>query len=137
MRICIRQSNSQSFDLIAGLSSAEFDQEFKVNGQRLVQVREHLRAVNAKPTRRGNRKTTISWSATKEHASMHDAEAFLLEHEVSIPSAGTLVCIAEGSGQSAYELSDAALQSHVGQRIGVATLHQYIFVGGAFSRGDG
>ena len=137
MRICIKQNNSQSFDLIAGLSGSEFDEEFKINGQKLVQVCEFLRGENAKPAGRGNRKTTISWTATKEHSSLHDAEAFLLEHETTIPEEGTLVCIAEGSGQSSYELSNAELQSHDGSRIGVTTIHKYIFIGGKFSRGDG
>jgi len=137
MRICIRQNSSESFDLIAGLGSGEFEEDFKINGQRVVQVGEFLRAEDARPFGRGNRKTTISWAATKEHASMHDAESFLLEHEATIPSSGTLVCIAEGEGQSSYELSDAQLQTHDCSRIGVTTLHKYLFIGGSFSEGDG
>ena len=137
MRICIRQSNSQSFDLIAGLGESEFDEDFKINGQRVVQIGEYLRAENSRPFNRGNRKTTVSWAATKEHGSFAAAEAFLLEHETDIPDVGALVCIAEGSGQTSFVLSDAQLQTHDGSRIGVSTLHKYLFVGGRFSRGDG
>ena len=135
MKIAIQQSATKGFDLISGLSGSEFEEQFKINGQPLAQVREYLRGAKARPIRRGNVKTNISWTATKEHASLHAAEEFLLEHHASIPTTGSLVCTAEGSGQAAYTLSDAVLQTHTGERIGVTTIHEYVFVGGDFARG--
>jgi hypothetical protein len=136
MIIRIKQSATKFFELIGGLGTGEFEEEFKINGQPLVQVGEHLRAVNAKPYGRGNMKTTVSWTATKEHNSMQEAEAFQLLHHSEIPTTGSLVCTAEGNGRAPYTLSNAQLQSHDGSRIGVTTIHKYIFTGGDFAGGE-
>lgn len=135
MRVLYRQSNNRDFVLVAGVAETALMEDLKINHQRVVQVGEFLRALTAQPFARGNRKTTMSWSITREHADFRAAEQFLLSHSAEIPASGTLMLIAEGSGQKTYKLSNAELQTHESKRIGVTTLHTYTFIGGDFSEG--
>lgn len=133
MKILI-QTGSQSFDLCKGADQSENVEHFAINGRELVQEPEgFLRATKTKTFARGNTKTRVRFTITKEHADFRTCEEYILDHHATIPKTGSVKFIAEGSGQTERTLSDASLVSHDRDHIGVTSIHTYEFTGGDFS----
>ncbi len=104
----------------------------RVNGKRVIQIAALLRADASVTFNRKNTVTTIGFSITREHASVREAEAFLIQHEAEIPSSGIVefVCYDGDGGESSFYLETGFLEVTDATYIGCSTFHSYSLVGG-------
>jgi hypothetical protein len=103
-----------------------------VNGERVIQPADILRAASKKFFNRKNASTVIAFSVTREHSSVRAAEAFLIKHEAEIPDSGIIEVISyDGSGgeESAY-IPTGFLKTTEASYIGCSTFHSYTIIGG-------
>lgn len=63
-------------------------QGIRVNGQQITQEVEFFRAVARQFYARKNRASVVSFSVTRTHSSLREAEAFILTHYASLPDSG-------------------------------------------------
>ncbi len=120
--------------LCEGERSSQFPDRFAIDGKRLVQIREFLRADYAKPKGRGNRTHRIAFAVTREHANHRAAVEWSVAHEASIPESGQIQIIAEYRGRTTYYLWYGEVESCVlDPIIGCSTVHTYTLIGGKLS----
>lgn len=98
-----------------------------------VQVAEFVRAANARPLDRMNRRASVEFSVTRLHRDIITAQVFLVEHLEGMVWEGTLTIESRGtSGQRAERyVLNAVVESIRGNHIGATTVHQYQIIGGA------
>lgn len=83
----------------------------RVGGAQVVQEAQLFRALAAAWFARGNHSQTVSFSVTRAHNTVEDAEWFILTHYAALPKEGDLVfVIGTGAGERAVMLEDAVLQ---------------------------
>jgi hypothetical protein len=75
--------------------------DVKLNGKQLVQDAQFLRAVAAQPLARGNRVNQLSFTVTRQHASVAEASAYALTAFSSLPASGTATIICGALGETA------------------------------------
>lgn len=105
---------------------------FRLEAERSVQEGRLLRAAAAAFFDRANARTRVSFEVTRSHASVREAEAFLLNHEQALPPTGLAVFTAvndAGAATTRY-LADAVLESVEGSGAGTGTRHRYVLRGG-------
>ena len=104
----------------------------RVNGERAIQIAQILHAESAKTFNRLNSITTISFSLVREHASVREAEEYLIRHEADIPSSGAVefICYDENGGESSFYLDTGYLKTTEAYYTGCSTTHSYVIVGG-------
>lgn len=101
-----------------------------VANQRATQLMEYLRADERDVVARGNRGTTLSFSVTRQHAGIREAETFVVTHGAELPPEGLLTVTAAGSNGATAELyMDAVLESEEGRHIGCTTIFNYRLLG--------
>lgn len=96
------------------------------------QIAEFVRSASAQPINRGNRRTAISFTVTRQHQDHLAAQKFLADHLIAMVWDGILVMEFQGlvGGRVERYLPDAVVESAQGNHIGATTLHQYQIVGG-------
>lgn len=106
--------------------------QFKINGQRVSQVAQFLRAAAVRVFNRGNLQTTVTFAITRAHESLMAAELFILEHDLNLPPQGLVTFTAGGAETQETEryLADAMITVSDREYIGVTTIHHYTVVGG-------
>lgn len=107
--------------------------EFSLGGRRLVQEQQFLRAAAVSVLDRANLKTVIKFRVSREHASVQDAEYFLLSHYVDLPGSGTVTFAAKNSAgaEKRLKLAAAAIAVTDHSYSGCRTFHAYEISGGA------
>lgn len=100
-----------------------------------VQMAEFLRATNAKAYSRGNRKARLSFSVTRECASLQAAEAFCLTHPRDLQRADTVLIVAQGNRGAVTNLAigNAVVENVQCRQIGVTVQISYTLTGGAIT----
>ena len=103
-----------------------------IDGQRIVQVGTFIRAEEITPFARKNKKTTITFSVSREHNSIEDCGNFILTHAAELPFQGTLHMISIAAGGAEYEkiLPNATIISDRSRQMGQSSFHSYTFIGG-------
>jgi len=105
---------------------------FRLESARRVQEGTFIRAAAARFFDRANARTRVSFEVVRTHASVREAEAFLLGHERDVPGTGLAVFTALGdAGQAVTRyLPDAVVETIEGSGAGTSTRHQYVLLGG-------
>lgn len=118
---------------LAGANSYEEPNNFKLNGQRVVEIAEFLRAEYIKVFYRNNRKTSISFQTARLHANIQTAEAFVMDHESTVTVMGLLeiTLVSDKGAQTFRYINNAAVESvTLVSWTGITTIHEYSLVGG-------
>lgn len=76
--------------VLAGAKPEENPKDFRLNGQRVIQIAQFLRGETSEPIARGNTTCHITFSVTRNHGSIDAAEKFVLEHDLDVPDNGVL-----------------------------------------------
>ena len=105
---------------------------FRINGQRLTQTAQFLRAEAISVFDRKNHQTTVTFSITRLHESTQDAEVFILEHSTGLKHSGLIAFIAQGSHgrETVRYLQAACITVDDASYIGLSTRHNYTIIGG-------
>lgn len=108
----------------------------RMNGRRLVQQEDLLRAEEAFNAPRGNHRTTFSFTASRLHASVDEAQAFVTFHEADLPNQNDMVITTAG-GLLVLTLKGACLVESAGHHMGMTSVYDYTFVAGKPVKGTG
>jgi hypothetical protein len=100
-----------------------------LEGVRVIQLAQRLRAAGITPLYRQNRQNTFSGTVTREHATTAAAETFLLTHENSLPDQDTLT-IKSDADATLLTISNAVCVLCRTRYKGSSTITTYQFVGG-------
>lgn len=130
MRITIKPPGGKPFELAGHGPTAPAN--LRINGQTVAEAAEYLRAATVEVFDRGHRRTTITFSVTRIHASLETAELYLLKHETTLPRRG-LVEFEVWQGRGRAWWYDAVLIQSACSHQGVTSFHEYTLVGGAVS----
>ena len=105
-----------------------------IDDQVNVQIREFIRAAYAKPTNRKNKKTQVSFSVSRECASLTEAHSWQMNFHISCVREGTVYFIETtgGGATTTYQLKDAVLQFKT-LPVGVSRTIQFLCIGGELS----
>jgi hypothetical protein len=103
---------------------------FRINGQQVVQWRDLIRAISAKPINRKNRRVTLEFTTTVEYPTIDSAEAQLLGHflEGSKPLDADLVTVVAGragGAQSFYQYPAVVTALDAGYVVGRTVWFSY------------
>lgn len=101
----------------------------RVNGSRVIQDLLYFRANAQQEQDRLNRKTEVSFNATRVFTTPQAAEDFALQHEANMPQ--QLLDLKFVTADATYYLASCALVSMASEVIGSTTRHSYTFRGGA------
>jgi len=107
----------------------------QTSGPMAGQISEFLRAANIKARGRGNKRTAISFSVTRECASAQAAEKLCLTHLRDCLRSDTLICLAEGTQGQLDKLTIANVHiTDIGcAQVGLTVLINYSIVGGVLT----
>ncbi len=118
---------------LAGSTGFEEPSNFRLNGQRVVEIAEFLRAEYVKIFYRNNRKTTVSFQTARLHANIQTAEAFVMDHDATVTVMGLLeiALVSDKGAQTFRYIDNAAVESvTLVSWTGLTTVHEYSIVGG-------
>lgn len=117
---------------LAEMSGPVGVRDFKISNSRLVEPAQFLRAAATAFFDRKNLATTITFVVTRLHASVRDAEVFLLAHESEVPAGGLAAFTARSDdGQEVTRYLDAAIvEVTEAAYVGLSTRHLYTIKGG-------
>lgn len=106
--------------------------DLRIVERRLTQVTEFVRAVDISTFDRKNKQTTITFSVTRQHASIRGAGVYMLEHATKLPNRGLVTIEARDTNGSLTRryLKNAMISSVESRQLGVSTFHSYEIVGG-------
>jgi hypothetical protein len=102
---------------------------FRINGSRVLQISEFLRANHVRIRDRKNLRLTISFSVTRKHATVDECEAYVLTHAENVPGSG-LVKFTTRSGSLSRFLDASAIQTVDSSYDGLTSRHSYQMIGG-------
>jgi hypothetical protein len=106
-------------------------QNFRINGSRNIQEAQFFRATARSFYDRGNRKTEVTFDATRVFTSQLAAESFILMHETQFPGQGLVTFIAGATtGTASRYLQNAVVDSIASSLSGCTTKHSYRITGG-------
>lgn len=118
--------------VLAEMSGPVGVRDFKIVSTRQVEAARFLRAAAGAFFDRKNQVTTVTFAVTRLHASVRDAEVFLLGHESEVPAVGLVTFTARAAdGQEVSRYLDAALvEVAESAYVGLSTRHLYTIKGG-------
>jgi hypothetical protein len=120
-----------NFDLTPAIRGFKSVGGFALNGQRAVQTAGGLRADFVSHFDRGNRETVLQFSTHHEFATIEDAQAWLFDLELLLPTRGLLeVTMRAGNKTVRRWIANAVCPAYTARHIGLATLHTYEIRGG-------
>lgn len=105
-----------------------------IDGGRILQIDDLVRATHVSIKDRSNKSTTISFSVNREHKSYADAQVFCLEHNEELPGVGALrIDMRKDNGGLIARLCErAGLQGVRTYHKGCRTESSYVFICGEF-----
>ena len=105
----------------------------RVNGQRLSQVAEFLRAQYANPLYRQNSRAKLSFSVAVLHYTVTHAIQYLASQAIALSAETATTVVMKLGGTTILTLNNALVESDDGEISGLTTTHRYNCVGGYFS----
>lgn len=109
----------------------ESPSDLTVNGQRIVEGVPLARALAQRTANRGNAATTVSFTITRQHATVATAELFTLVHFGQLPAEGNVTfLLGEVAEETAVVLAGAVLEAVPRRHNGVTTITTYTLRGG-------
>ena len=126
MRITLHQT------VLATDASPARVRNFRIEAERSVQENRLLRAATAQFQNRANYRTRVSFEVVRNHASVREAETFLLGHGQDLPATGLAVFtgVNDAGAATTRYLSNAVIESLDGSGAGTTTRHRYVLRGG-------
>jgi len=112
-----------------GDASGPLAGSLSVNGQRVLQIVDLVRAASARIRDRGNRKTTVAFAVQRQYSSVGAAEFALLKHAAGLPD-GTADLAFTADSYGKVTLYDAALENVAATYSGCRATYTYTFRGG-------
>ena len=137
LKVTITPSGSPAVVLcdgpMLGEGSALGPSGLEINGERLRDERQIVRAAQRSFKDRANLKSTITFTVSREHSTITTAWAFAFTHYGDLPGQGSVLFEMgeEGGGVVRKELPDATLSITRHLVEGVRTRHWYTIEGGA------
>jgi hypothetical protein len=124
-----------NFVLCGGQTDDQYPEGVTLEGARVIQIAQRLRAASARPIDRGNKTVQVSFQVTREHETHRAACEYAIQHDTELPSSGLVAFqLEEPTGSSIVYLINGRLQRHVvSPIIGVSTVHAYTLVGGGWT----
>jgi len=106
--------------------------DLQINGRRIIQIAQLLRADEIKMFDRKNHQTTVSFSVSRLHSSVQASECFILEHSTGLPGQGLVTFVATDDNGRDVErhLQAACIEIDESRYIGRSTHHTYTVIGG-------
>lgn len=107
-------------------------QEFRKNNSLLVDPVDYVQGTEGGNFNRGNKRCRITFGGARQHASVQDAEYFVLRHDLDLPNEGTVVftAINAAGAEISTWLEDAVMESNESWHTGATSFHRYVIVGG-------
>jgi hypothetical protein len=139
--IHILYSQNRVWNLLgAAIDSQDVDavgpSNFRINHVDQLDVADDLlRAAVGRQWNRGNRMLSLSFSVSREHATLQAAQDYLLYHTINFPGENEMQCVItpHQTGAQSYYLSYPQLASSPGRQIGATTIHDYTVTGGTIT----
>ncbi len=100
-------------------------------GSAILQAQQRVRAANTALRDRGNLMSSLSFTTSRLHESLSEAEVFAATYDVVFPRTGTLRCYRE-TGEAVCQLANAVVAPPTRQVIGLTVLLSYSVSGGAW-----
>jgi hypothetical protein len=101
-------------------------------GDRKHDVIDALRQASPVPIDRIGRSTDFSFQVKRAHATLDDAENFILGLDAAIPSTGAVTVVTTGPSPVTVTIPNGAVLEHnLVQQQGATTFHKYRITGGA------
>jgi hypothetical protein len=116
--------------LAGGVSYGETPIDFKIFGQRSMQLIETIRAAEAKAIDRGNLSTRIEFRVRKKHDTTEDAQIYALSHASELHDLETTLTITAEPSNRIYLLPHAVMERVESDSNGNVSEHFYRIVGG-------
>ncbi len=118
--------------VLAEMSGPVGVRDFKINSTRVIEAVSFLRAAAGAFFDRKNQATIITFTVSRIHASIRDAEVFLLAHETELPVTGLVTFTAQGDdGQEINRyLADSVVEVAEASYTGVCSRITYSIKGG-------
>lgn len=129
----VRFSGANSTFVALGLGGAvEAKGPFglRVNGGPMIETAQFLRASTVKLFNRGNSHYTAQFGVWRQHATIEQAEDYLITHPGELPTADGLVCEIELNGGSKVYLTTPFIEISDSSIRGLRTEHTYRLLGG-------
>ncbi|HTH49134.1 MAG TPA: hypothetical protein VMB21_16580 [Candidatus Limnocylindria bacterium] len=117
-------------------SGSEGVSNYTVDSRRAVQELDFLRALEGDIVARGNRRSNLSFSVTRLHRDLREAELFVNTHGQDLPPEGLLTIVCQGfEGARTTLYLSAVLTADKGSYHGCSTFFTYQLTGkGALSK---
>ena len=111
---------------------AESPSGLRIGQTRAIQTADYIGATFGAQFARRQYRLEIAFQVTRLHASLREAEVFVLDHPASIPASGTLEIMTDRSaGLSAYRWipNTVTVRVELLQHVGITTVWSYSFLG--------
>lgn len=121
-----------TYDLAPEIRGHRPVSNLRVNGSRVIQTAGGLRKSDVSHFDRANKETVLTFEVVREHKSIEDAMAFVVMHQVDLPTQGTVSLTMQYGVKTVRRwLANAVIPSFTAGATGLVTLHTYEIHGGA------
>lgn len=106
--------------------------DVQLNGKQMVQDAQFLRALAAQPLARGNQVNQLRFTVTRQHASVAEAEAYILTAFSFLPTSGLATIICGAYGESPLTCTFSAVLEEMPESVfhGTRTDTTFVLRGG-------
>jgi hypothetical protein len=118
-------------NLASGIEYGETPIDFKIFGQRAIQVLSTIRGEEAKAIDRGNLTTRLEFRVRKKHDTAEAAQNYAMRHASELRDLQTDLTIVGEPSNTTYYLKNAVIASVESVSSGNVSEHFYKIVGGA------
>jgi hypothetical protein len=123
--------------LANGIEYGEMPIDFKVFGQRTIQLLSTIRGNEAKAIDRGNLTTRLEFRVRKKHDTAEAAQHYVIRHASELRDLQTDLTIVGEPSNMTYYLKNAVISSVESSSNGNVSEHFYKIVGGAVTLAEG
>ena len=133
MEVTIQGLNAGDVPVVLAGKGREGVSNYRLNGQRLVQVVGGFRKEAIEAFDRKNRQNEITFDVARTFDTLDEAEVFVLEHPDKIPGRGTIVFTARNGGRVVKRKITGVIQLAALSFSGVTVFTSYQIIGGKIS----
>jgi hypothetical protein len=119
--------------ILADTDRGDVIEDESLNGERLAQVEELLRAEAAQPINRGNNRQEVTFTVSRIHPDPVCARNFIFTHAQALAAETADNVTFKNGDFKPNTLNDALVRAERGRRIGLTTYHTYTILGGYFT----
>ncbi|MDR0418074.1 MAG: hypothetical protein LBH08_01385 [Puniceicoccales bacterium] len=120
-----------NINLANGIEYGETPIDFKIFGQRAIQIMETVRSNEARAVDRGNLTTRIEFRVRKKHDTVEAAQNYAIRHASELRDLQTDLTIVGEPSNTTYYLKNAVVSSVESTGNGNVSEHFYKIIGGA------